>query len=98
VAALPISGLAGAAPLPGATGAPAVAGKGFGDALGQALGQVDALQKKADSAIGGLATGDVKDVHDVVLALNEADLAFKLMLQVRNKLVEAYQEINRTQI
>lgn len=95
-----LAGAGGLHGLPSSAPSPAPAGStgGFGEVLGKYLGEVDSLQKQADTAIGGLATGDVKDVHDVVLALNEADMAFKLMLEVRNKLVEAYQEVSKLQI
>ena len=92
-----LAGTGGLSSLPLQTPA-APAGGGFGEVLGKYLGEVDSLQKQADSKIGGLATGEVKDVHDVVLAMNEADMAFKLMLEVRNKLVEAYQEVSKIQI
>jgi flagellar hook-basal body complex protein FliE len=46
----------------------------------------------------GLTTGEVEDVHQVMIAMNEADLAFRMMLEVRNKLVEAYKEVARLQM
>jgi flagellar hook-basal body complex protein FliE len=87
----------GAAPLGGAL-APEKGGVRFGELFERVLGEVDSLQKQADRAIEGLASGEVKDVHDVMLAFTKADLSFRLMLEVRNKLVEAYQEVARMQV
>jgi len=87
----PQLGSAGPAPV-----APA-GGGGFGAALEQAIGQVDAAQKQADAAVSGFAAGKVKDVHEVVLALQQADLSLRLALEVRNKVVEAWQDVSRMQ-
>lgn len=91
-----ISGASGLGPLAQAKGGPS--SETFGSVLGRMLTEVDSLQKRADQAAEGLATGKVSDVHDVMLAINEADLSFRLMLEVRNKLVEAYQEVSRMQV
>ena len=72
--------------------------EGFGDTLDSAIEEVDGLQKKADRATLGLSTGEVEDVHQVMIAMNEADLSFRMMLEVRNRLVDAYKEISRLQI
>ena len=65
---------------------------------GKALGQVNNLQQQADDMAVKLATGDVEDVHKAMIAMNKARLAFDFTLQVRNKVVEAYQEIMRMQV
>ena len=84
----------------GATGATGAAkGPGsFGEVLKDSLAQVNALQKEADGAIQALATGATGTLHDTMLAIQRAELSFKLMMQVRNKIVEAYQEILRMQV
>ena len=78
--------------------APAAAGKAggaaFADALGQALGQVDALQQAADVQSEAVANGG-GNLHEVALALEKADVGMRVAAKVRNKLVEAYQEIMR---
>ena len=56
------------------------------------------LQQKADAAITALATGDKVSLHDTMIAMEQADVSFRLMMQVRNKIVEAYQEILRMQV
>jgi flagellar hook-basal body complex protein FliE len=92
--------LGGPSEVPGA-GAPAPAktgGASFGDVLKDSLSQVNALQQEADGAIKSLATGGTSTLHDTMLALQQAELSFKLMMQVRNKIVEAYQEVLRMQV
>jgi len=79
--------------VPGA--APAEGTKSFGAVLKDSLSQVNHLQHEADQAIQELATGGKATLHDTMLALQKADLSFKLMMQVRNKIVEAYQEVLR---
>ena len=63
--------------------------------LKDSLAQVNAAQHDADSAIRSLATGGTTSLHDTMLAVQQAELSFKLMMHVRNKLVEAYQEVLR---
>lgn len=93
-----LPGLAGlGGPLPVGTPAAGKASGGFGEALGQALEAVDSAQKRADSITADFAAGKVEDVHSVVIALNEADLSLRLALEVRNKVVEAWQDISRMQ-
>lgn len=81
---------AGAKPVP-------VSGSGasFGEMLDQSIEKVDGLQKAADEAIQDLVTGQNKDLHNTMIAMEKADISFRLMMQVRNKIVEAYQEISR---
>ena len=73
-------------------------GPGFGGMLSDALGEVNRLQGNADTLATKLAAGDVQDVHEVMLALSQASNAFGLTTQVRNKALEAYQEIMRMQV
>ena len=71
-------------------------GASFGDLLKDSLKQVNQLQHEADGAIESLATNDgTTTLHDTMLAVQKAELSFKLMMQVRNKIVEAYQEVVR---
>ncbi len=71
---------------------------GFAAALRAALGQADALQANRDEAVREMVAGRVDEAHDVMVAAEEAQLAFELMLEVRNRLLEAYQEIMRLQV
>lgn len=70
----------------------------FGSMLKNALNQVNELQLRADEANRQLVIGEAEDIHSVLLAAEEARLALELTVQVRNKLVESYQEINRMQL
>lgn len=70
----------------------------FGAAMKSAIKEVNNLQQVADQTAVKLATGDVEDVHKAMLAMNKAKLAFDFTLQVRNKVVDAYQEIMRMQV
>ena len=84
------------APAPAETPAAGTSGgASFGQVLKDSLAQVNALQHEADSAIQSLATGGTASLHDTMLAVQKAELSFKLMMQVRNKIVEAYQEVLR---
>lgn len=78
--------------------APAGEEGSFGDALNASLAEVNRLQNEADQAITALATGENVSVHDTMIAMEKADVSFRLMMEVRNKIVEAYQEILRTQV
>lgn len=70
----------------------------FGRLFTDLLTKLSALQADADRLAAGLAAGEAVDLHEVMLALEKASLGLQLALQVRNKVVEAYQEIMRMQI
>jgi flagellar hook-basal body complex protein FliE len=70
---------------------------GFTETLHSAMDQVEQLQNSADSKIAALLEGNGVDVHSAMIAVEKADLSFQLMMQVRNKIVSAYQEISRMQ-
>ena len=69
----------------------------FKDMLKGLVDQVDSLQQAANVSIEGLVTGESQNVHDVVLKMEEAGIAFDLMMKVRDKLLEAYQQVMRMQ-
>jgi len=73
-------------------------GEGFADALKQSLNEVNEMQKSGEKAMSDLATGQVKDLHQAALAIDKAEISMKLMLEVRNKALNAYKEISRTQM
>ena len=66
---------------------------GFKDVLKGVLTEFNDLQLKADDKIEKLATGEVKDIHEVLTAVTEADTSFKIMMDIRNKLMAAYNNI-----
>jgi flagellar hook-basal body complex protein FliE len=90
-------GAIGAAP----AGAPAARplggakGPGFAEALKGALDQVNRLQHDADKAVGDFAVGKTQDVAGTLIAVEKANLAFQFTMQIRTKLLDAYQEVLR---
>ncbi|HWI62419.1 MAG TPA: flagellar hook-basal body complex protein FliE [Symbiobacteriaceae bacterium] len=69
--------------------------KEFGQFLSEALANVEAAQQEAATAAQRLATGEIQDVAEVTIASEKATLALQLTVQVRNKVLEAYQEMMR---
>lgn len=70
----------------------------FGPMLEGMLKDVGSQQVAADKSVLDLASGKISDLHGVTLAVAKADLAFRLFLEIRNRLTEAYQEIMRMQV
>ncbi|MDQ0337261.1 flagellar hook-basal body complex protein FliE [Caldalkalibacillus uzonensis] len=70
----------------------------FGALLKQALREVNRSQQEADQLTQKLVTGEVDDLHQVMIAAEKANLQLQLTIQVRNKVVEAYQDIMRMQM
>lgn len=73
-------------------------GVSFKDTIKKALGGVNDMQNQADDLAQKLATGELEDVHTAMLAMNKAKTTFDFTMTVRNKVLEAYQEIMRMQI
>jgi flagellar hook-basal body complex protein FliE len=73
-------------------------GEAFAEHLKSALNEVNDLQEKSEQAVGDLATGQVKDLHQAAIAIDKAEVNMKLMLEIRNKALNAYKELGRTQI
>jgi flagellar hook-basal body complex protein FliE len=65
----------------------------FSDLLTDAVGDVNQLQDQAATAVKGLMTGSGVDVHQAMIATEKASMAFELALAVRNKAVQAYQQV-----
>jgi len=77
----------------------APAGKAdFGEMLKAYLGEVDAKQHTSDAAIRDLISGKTQDVVPVVNAVAKADLSFKMLMSVRNKVIEAYKQTMNMQV
>lgn len=70
----------------------------FKDVFKKSMQEVNALQKEADAAIKEVATGQRDDYAGVISAVQKADIAFKTLMQVRTKLIDAYQEFNRMRV
>jgi len=69
--------------------------KGFEELLKDNLQKVNDLQFTADEGIEKLATGEAEDISQVVIAVQEAEVALRLLVEIRNKLVDAYQQLAR---
>ena len=84
--------------IPASAGGNDAASSGFGDVFKAAVKQLDELQGSADEQVGKVLTGNGNaDVGNVMASVEKADVAFQLMMQVRNKIVNAYQEIEKMQ-
>lgn len=73
-------------------------GASFGNMLGRLVGEVNEKQAVAGAAMQGLLKGENVSLHQAMIAMEEASVSFQLMTEVRNKLLESYQELMRMQI
>ncbi len=73
-------------------------GPSFGDTLQEAIGKVNTMQKTADKKMQAMATGEETNISEVMIAAEKADIALKLMMSVRNKVIDAYQEVMKMQV
>jgi len=81
----------------GALGSGSTASAGFQDMLHSAIDDIQQLEGKAEAQVAGVLQGNGADVHTAMIAVEKADLSFQLMMQVRNKIVSAYQQISQMQ-
>jgi flagellar hook-basal body complex protein FliE len=102
---MPVDGLAPLTPLPRLqplvqpqpTGEATPAG-GFAAVLNGLLESNQQANAAANAAVGDLATGNAQDLHTVTLAVTEAELSFRLILELRNRLSDVFQEVTRMQV
>ncbi|NLG19504.1 MAG: flagellar hook-basal body complex protein FliE [Fibrobacter sp.] len=73
-------------------------GPSFKDTFQNFLSDVNAMQQKADQSIQKMAAGEITDVHQVMSSVEEANVAFNMMMEIRNKVMDAYQEIMRIRL
>ena len=73
-------------------------GEAFAGHLKSALNEINEFQENKTQAVADIATGQVKDLHQAALAIGKAETSMKLMLEIRNKALNAYKEIGRTQL
>lgn len=92
------SALSPVPPSPAPLGAPAAKGGGFGETFGRLLEDVNASQLRAEAAATALAAGRPVDTAQTLVTIEKANITFQFAMQVRNKLLEAYQEIMRMQV
>ena len=70
----------------------------FSDALSKAVGEINAKQLAAGNAVNGLLSGQDVSLHQAMISMQEANVSFQLMVEVRNKLLESYQELMKMQV
>jgi flagellar hook-basal body complex protein FliE len=90
----PISA-SGFSPIAAAAPAAPITEGAFLDTLKGAMSQVQQVQSDASQQVSDLVTGKSGDIHTAMIAVEKADLSFQMMMQVRNKIVSAYQEVSR---
>jgi len=98
--AMPTPGIQAPTPLgqPGEINPSQPAGDSFGNVLGKLISDVNTKQNAATAAVDGLQSGQPVPLHQAVIAMEEANVSFQLMVEVRNKLLDSYQEMMRMQI
>jgi flagellar hook-basal body complex protein FliE len=85
-------------PLPASAAQPSNATGSFKDVLLKSINDVNAMQQQADKAVETLMTGGDADPAAVLTAVQKADLAFRMMMQMRNKVMQVYQEVKDIRI
>ena len=75
-----------------------VSGPSFKEYLKDSIGEIQQLQTRADESINKLVTGEVTNVSEAMVAIEKANMAFLTLLQVRNKIISAYDQIQRMQV
>ena len=93
-----INGIAGVPSIGSAAKPETAGGKEFGDLFNDAVGQVEQYRVKAEESANRFMSGEPEEIHQVILAGQRAEIAFETFLQVRNKVVQAYQEVMRMQM
>jgi flagellar hook-basal body complex protein FliE len=72
--------------------------KSFGETLTKAIEKVNDLQTESDNLAVKVAGGDLDNIHQAMISMEKASLALEFALQIRNKAIEAYQELMKTQV
>ena len=70
----------------------------FGSMLQDSLNEVNDLQVKADRSVEDLVSGRSKNIHETMINISKADIAFRMTMQIRNKVIDAYQEVMRMNV
>ncbi|PWN05171.1 flagellar hook-basal body complex protein FliE [Rhodohalobacter mucosus] len=70
----------------------------FADMIRDAVQSVDAMQKESETGVENILAGKAENIHEVMISMQKAQLSFQLMVEMRNKAVETYQELSRMQI
>jgi flagellar hook-basal body complex protein FliE len=72
--------------------------EGAGKFFSELVSKVNDIQVQSDKSVQGLASGENKNLHEVMIAVEKSSISFQFMSQVRNKALEAYQEVMRMQV
>jgi len=83
---------------PAKSGPPGQSPRAFSDMLNQSIGDVNRMQLEAEQAVRDFTFGKTSGIHETMIALEKADVSFQLLMQVRNKLISAYETIMRIQV
>jgi len=98
---MPLTSIASIAPI-GASGSQGVGGSksggGFGDLITKGIDNVNGLQQAADAALSSFASGGPVQIHEVMAATSKATLGMQVMVEIRNRALEAYQQISNIQV
>jgi flagellar hook-basal body complex protein FliE len=70
----------------------------FGETLGDMMGQINDQMIEAGKGAEKIANGEVTDIHQVMVAAEKASIGLEMVIEIRNKLLEAYQQVMRTQV
>ncbi len=97
IPAAELQDLAASQPL-GAGGLKSVGETSFSNVLGQLVGEVNSKQAIASQTVQDLQAGNNVSLHQAMIAMEEASVSFQLMVEVRNRLLESYQELMRMQV
>jgi len=84
--------------VPSVGASPATGGQAFQTVLSDAISQVNQFQQNAAASVNRFLSGEGEELHHVAIASQQAELSFQLFMQVRNKIVSAYQEVMRMQV
>jgi flagellar hook-basal body complex protein FliE len=79
-------------------GVPDAQGPAFAQTLKESIDKVNTLQLEADRSIQALSTGESQNLHQTMISMEKARVSFELMMQVKNKIITAYEEMMRMQI
>jgi flagellar hook-basal body complex protein FliE len=89
---------AGVSALTAEKAAPKTAGSGFGEMLEKSIGEVNQAIQEADTLSAGLASGEHGRIHETMIAIEKADISFKLMTKMQQKAIAAYESVMRIQL
>ncbi|MBU0729250.1 MAG: flagellar hook-basal body complex protein FliE [Proteobacteria bacterium] len=91
----PLTGAVTTQPGKGVSGA---GESGFGDMLKNSIDSVNQKMQEAETSVAGLVSGQHSNIHETMIAMEKANISFRLMTKIQNKVVNAYQEIMRLQL